>query len=115
MQDKKTIGLTAANKKVMRDLLDSNFFYDQMDVAKLAMSVAINNDIQPKESESTETIWNVGSFDSDGEIKGLILAIYPGIETPYRIIESLFNEGFRLIAQKMKEKETFEILDLLEL
>ena len=112
MDDKRTIGLTEANRKTMMSLLETGFFNDRMDIAKLAMSVAINNNVQPTGTESTETIWNVGSFDADGEIKALIQALYPDIKTPYRTIEYLFNEGFRIIAKKMEEDD-FNILDLI--
>jgi hypothetical protein len=112
VEDKRTIGLTEANRKTMTTLLESGFFNDRMDIAKLAMSVAINNNVKPTGSESTETIWNVGSFDADGEIKALIQALFPEITAPYRAVEFLFNEGFRIIAKKMQEDD-FNVINII--
>lgn len=113
MEDKRTIGLTEANRQTMETLIESDFFHDRIDIAKLAMSVAINENVQPSDSESTETIWNIGSIDANGELRALIQALFPEVKTPYRAIESLFNEGFRIIDKKLKEG--FDILDLLNL
>lgn len=113
--DKKTIGLTSDNRKIMNELWEKDVFNDQMDLAKFAMSVAINQGVIPNNSsEGTETIWNVGSFDPEGEIKSVIKALYPDTVTPYRAMEYLFNQGFHIISEKMNENN-FEISDLLDM
>jgi hypothetical protein len=99
MTDKKTIGLTAGGEKSMEKLMAQGCFKDMMDAAKFAMSVAIRDGAVPAAVEGANTIWNVGSFDSDGQIRQIIPVLYPGCETPYRAAEALVDQGLaRLLA-----------------
>ena len=111
--DKKTIGLTTENKLLVQNIINKGQFKDQMDVAKFAMSYAINVGVSIGYAEGTDTIWNVGSFDSDGEIKTIIQAIYPDTEVPYRTAEYLYNEGLKLIGRKLSQDENLDFLTLI--
>lgn len=104
--DKKTIGLTPDNRAIIEDLVQQKFFKEQIDAAKFALSVAINNQIQLGSAEGAETIWNVGSFDTDGNLKSLINSLYPEIDTPYRLVEYFINAGLQIIQQKYPDKRT---------
>jgi hypothetical protein len=99
--DKKTIGLTRDNRDVVAGLIDSGVFDDQMDAAKFAMSFAIKNGEELGELEGAETIWNVGSFDSDGQVALLLPLLFAGLEAPYRAAEYFVNRGLVLIANEI--------------
>jgi hypothetical protein len=111
IMDKKTIGLTREGELVMQKLMDLNYFNEMIDAAKFAMSFAINADVQPSQAEGAATIWNVGSFDSDGQLRQLISILFPTCETPYRAIEYLVDAGLRQINEKMNAG----VLDISEL
>ena len=95
MTDKKTIGLTPAGEKIMQQLMELGCFKDMMDAAKFAMSVAIRAGASPSGIEGASTIWNVGSFDSDGQIRQVIPVLIPGCDSPYRAAESLIDQGLQ--------------------
>lgn len=113
INDKKTIGLTAENIAIADRIMEKEHFKDRMDVAKFAMSYAINRGVSKGNSEGTETIWNVGSFDADGEIKLIIETIYPDVDMPYRLVEYLCNEGLRLIGEKLTNSSDIDVISLL--
>lgn len=109
--DKKTIGLTPKGEAVMQEIMSLNYFKDMIDAAKFAMSLAINLKSQPRQLERASTIWNVGSFDPEGELRQLIPIFYSGCTTPYRAVEYLIDVGLK----KMHEKIESGILDIAEL
>ncbi|MCF8118359.1 MAG: hypothetical protein K9K33_18310 [Desulfarculaceae bacterium] len=111
--DKKTIGLTPENRNVAEALVEMRYFRDQIDAAKFAMSIAIHRGEQPSGIEGAETIWNVGSFDSEGKLKNLIINIFPNIDTPYRTIEYFANVGFQIIAPQLQSN--MSVTDLMAL
>ena len=112
-EDKKTIGLTEANKKVMDDLVEKAGFKQDMDAAKFAFALAVNRGKVPGLVEGVGTIWNVGSFDEAGDLKALMQNLFPNAEAPYRALESLMNTGFGLLAAELKANSGLRIEDLL--
>jgi hypothetical protein len=113
-EDKKTIGLTEANKKVMDLVVEKAGFGRDMDAAKFAFALAVNRGSEPAPVEGAGTIWNVGSFDEAGELKALIQNLYPSTEAPYRALESLVNAGFSLLAAELKASPELRIEELLK-
>jgi len=113
-EDKKTIGLTEANKKIMDQLVEKAGFKRDMDAAKFAFSFAVNRGKEPGPVEGAGTIWNVGSFDEGGDLKALMLNLFPTADAPYRALESLMNTGFGLLAEEMKKKPGLRIEELLK-
>jgi hypothetical protein len=113
-EDKKTIGLTETNKKIMDDLVEKAGFKQDMDAAKFAFALAVNRGKEPGPVEGVGTIWNVGSFDEGGDLKGLIRNLFPGADAPYRALESLMNIGFGLIAEELKAKPGLRVEDLIQ-
>jgi hypothetical protein len=99
MTDKKTIGLTPAGVKAMEQLIGQGCFKDMIDAAKFAMSIAIREGDTPTPIEGANTIWNVGSFDSDGQIRQILPALFAGCDTPYRAAESLIDQGLAKVKQ----------------
>lgn len=113
-EDKKTIGLTDANKVVMDQLVEKAGFKRDMDAAKFAFAVAVNRNNEPGPIEGAGTIWAAGNFDEGGEIKALIQNLFPSVDAPYRALESLINTGFSLLGAEIKANPGLRIEDLLK-
>jgi hypothetical protein len=113
-EDKKTIGLTDANKIIMDRVVKSAGFKRDMDAAKFAFALAVSRGAEPGSLDGVGTIWNVGSFDEGGEIKALVQNLFPNADAPYRAMESLVNAGFVLLAAEMGEGSDVRIEDLLK-
>jgi len=90
-------------------------FRDQLDVARFAMALAINSDTSADSPEGAETVWNVGSFDPDGELRNLISALFPDIDTPYRHMECLINDGLKIMERHLAESRELDIVSLMKL
>jgi hypothetical protein len=113
-EDKKTIGLTGANKKVMDQIVDQAGFKRDMDAAKFAFALAVSRGCEPGTVEGAGTIWNVGSFDEGGDLKGLIQNLFPQADAPYRALESLVNSGFGILATEIMTNPGLRIEELLK-
>lgn len=113
-EDKKTIGLTDANKAVMDQVVEKTGFKLDMDAAKFAFALAVSRNCEPGALEGAGTIWSVGGFDEGGEIKALIQNLFPANETPYRALESLMNSGFAILSTELAAAPTLRIQDLLK-
>jgi hypothetical protein len=113
-EDKKTIGLTEANKVIMDQLVEKAGFKHDMDAAKFAFALAVSRGHEPGRAEGAGTIWNVGTFDEGGDLKALVQNLFPNIENPYRAVESLMNIGFGVLAEEMKKTPGLRIEDLLK-
>jgi len=113
-EDKKTIGLTDANKAVMDQVVEKGGFKRDMDAGKFAFALAVNRGCEPEHVEGAGTIWNLGSFDDGGDLKALIQNLFPDAEAPYRALESLMNIGFGLLAAELKANPGFRVEELLK-
>jgi hypothetical protein len=113
-EDKKTIGLTEANKKIMDEVVAKAGFKSNMDAGKFAFALAINRGCEPQQTEGAGTIWNVGSFDEGGDIKALIQNLFPNTEFPYRTLESLMNIGFGILAAELRANPNIQIEDMMK-
>jgi hypothetical protein len=113
-EDKKTIGLTEANKAVMDQLVEKAGFKRDMDAGKFAFAFAVSRGCEPGQVEGAGTIWAAGNFDEGSELKAVIENLFPNVETPYRALESLMNAGFGLLALEMTKNPELRIEDLLK-
>ena len=93
--DKKTIGITSANERVLSALATEGLFASEIEAAKFAMAHAIQAGTGRGTTEGASTKWNVGSVDSDGALRAVVEALYPDEGRPYRLVEHLMNEGLR--------------------
>jgi len=112
-EDKKTIGLTEANKTLMDQLVEAAGFGSNMDAAKFAFAFAVSRGCEPSQVEGAGTIWAAGNFDEGGDLKAVIENLFPNVDTPYRTLESLMNIGFTLLASEMKKNPGLRMEDLL--
>jgi len=112
MSGKASIGLTAANKEVVEILRKKGWFEEQKDAGKFAMALSINRGVNSGEVEGVVPLWDIETFDSEGDVKSLIAALYPDEKQPYRFVEVLVNRGLEIIAQHLQENPAIDISDL---
>jgi len=60
------------------------------------------------------SVWNVGSFDPDMEIKSVLQALYPDYQ-PYRLAEFYLNMGLEIIGTRLQENPYLDVKDLFEI
>lgn len=108
--DRTTIGLTKENKEVIQELMP--YFNEQLDAAKFAMALSIKEEHDLDRTTGTETVWNTGSFDPDGELRDLLSALYPGVEKPYLAIEYFVNRGLEMLADHLDKNKQLDIPEL---
>jgi len=106
--DKKTIGMTPANKAYVGELVSVGTFGSELDAARFALAIALNNGETNSSVSGVDTTWNQGSFDPTGDTAKLITIMIPDCETPYRMMEVLLNKGFDI----MREKGSADELDI---
>ena len=100
MDDKVDIGLTPDANSVLAEILALGWFDKDQDVARFALGYAIHEGVQPGTTPGATTKWASGNFDSTGELRGVVRALYPGTETPVRLMEHLVHEGLRLVHER---------------
>lgn len=104
-KDRESIGLTPENQHALEDLMARGWFSQGQDAARFCIAYAIQAGIAPGLTDATETRWAAGNFDKTGELKALLLALYPSVETPIRLMEHFVNQGIRLIAEKLTTED----------
>jgi hypothetical protein len=105
--DKKTIGIAASNASILANIASTGRFASELDAAKFAMAYAIKGGATFGSFDSVDTKWNVGSFDPDGSMRALLEALFPDAAEPYRLAESLMNEGIRRIGETLGHNGDF--------
>lgn len=101
--DRETIGLTPEAQVTLGDLEARGWFSEGQDAARFALAYAIKSKVPTGDASGTDTRWSAGNFDKTGEIRLLVTALYPGTETPVRLMEYFVNEGLRLIAVRLSD------------
>jgi hypothetical protein len=112
MTTKGTIGLTAANKEVVKMLINKGWFEEEKEVGKFAMGLAINKGVESGVVDGVVPLWDIETFDDEGNIKSLISALYPAEKQPYIFAETLINRGLEIIDQHLKSNPEIDISDL---
>ncbi|MDC0675982.1 hypothetical protein [Nannocystis radixulma] len=101
-RDKHDIGLTEAAELVLNELVDKGWFNERQDAARFCLAYAVRAKIPEGVTERAQTRWSAGNFDSTGEIRALLAALYPSCRTPVRLMEHLIHEGLRLLSARLK-------------
>ena len=101
-RDRESIGLTTANQSVLDLIMEQGWFSQAQDAARFCMAYAIREGIVLGSTEGTETRWAAGNFDKTGELRAVIMALYPETHTPVRLMEHFVNAGLDLIAAKFQ-------------
>jgi hypothetical protein len=111
--DKTIIGLAEPSQRILDELMETGWFTDKQDVARLCMAYAIKRGIPEGTAENVETTWGSAQFDKTGQIQSLIRALYPTNTTPVRLIEYFVNKGLEMIAERLRSGD-LKASDLLD-
>lgn len=106
VKDKTTIGLTKRAREVAERLQANEGLGDLMEIALLGFSVAVNLRVGMGNAKDAATTWNVGTFDSSGQIRDLVYALYDDLIAPYRQVEFLVNEGLERLGDDYEGAES---------
>lgn len=109
--DKTTLGLTRENQDFIDELEPP--FGSGLDAARFAMALAIREGATPDEISNTNTVWNRGTFDGDGDFRELVVALYPETNAPYRDIEVFINKGLDMIREHKEENKSLNLQELM--
>lgn len=103
-EDRKQIGLTREGQATVKRLQEElNWFGEARDVGRFALAYAIREGAQPGFATNVDTRWAPDGFDPGGEIRDLIRVFFPDTKTPVRVIESLVDQGLRLISARLDD------------
>ncbi len=105
-RDKTTIGLTPRARDIAERIKEQEGLSDLLEVATIAFGVAVQSGIGLGSTKDTVTTWNVGTFDANGKLRELVLALYDDVESPFRQLEYLVNEGLGILADKYEGAES---------
>jgi len=103
---------TYANE-VAEKFVETGYFDYATTVAKFALGYTIKNyfhEFNPATYQIPDaggSNYNVGSFDSDGQLAALIKALYPQTTTPYQYMRALMIFGLTKLGEKW-EREGFQ-------
>jgi hypothetical protein len=88
-----------------------NHFSLQQDMIKFAVCIALANHLEPVTDRSThDNAQRTIDLDPDGDLKFLVENYEREVTTPYRLVESLAEAGFRFIEQKIRDGRGLEDL-----
>ncbi|MGB3335862.1 MAG: hypothetical protein WBA73_01655 [Devosia sp.] len=95
--DKRTIGVTPGNQRVLDTLMSTGTFATENEAAKFAFAVAAKRGVVAGTADGAGTKWNVGTFDHDQSLRLVVESIYEDVDEPYRLVEHLINAGLTLL------------------
>ena len=104
MEDKKGIGLTEEGQVNLSEIDQKGWFADSQDTARFCMAYAIRAGVAPGTSQGAETRWAGGLFDSTGEMRAVVEALFPDYPTPMRLMEHFVHEGLRMVARRVRSE-----------
>jgi len=96
-RDKVDIGLNRDSQEKVEAIMAKGWFSEAQDLARFALSYAVRAGVPIGTTTGAQTRWSSGNFDPSGEIRAVVMAMYPKCATPIRQMEFLVNEGISLI------------------
>jgi hypothetical protein len=102
--DKITVGLTARGAAHLDEVMETGWFANELDAYRVAIAVAIAQGLVSQEGEmaGAKTKYNIGSLDSDGSLRQLLIAlVHAAREKPYEYAERLADAGLVHLAIRL--------------
>jgi hypothetical protein len=103
--DRESIGLTAETQAMLAEVETKGWFPEGQDIARFCLAYAIRAKVAEGSTSGTETRWAAGNFDKTGEIRSILMALYPACQTPVRLMEHLVNEGLRMVVARLRSED----------
>jgi len=120
-RDRSQVGLPDATDDLLKNLRSSTrWFKDEVDVYRLAVTVALARGLQPRRNEPDSgytTKFGVQTLDPDGDMRLLICSLMPECaDTPYRWAQRLANKGVHYLNNEIvvKGRSIAEVLGVLD-
>ena len=113
--DKRTLGVTARGAADLEELKSTEWFAEEMDAYRLAISLAFANDLSKDSSEMTgvSTKWNVGTLDPDGILRAMVLALSDEqVDRPYAHAEARAAAGLEYLRRRLVDEKA-ELAEIL--
>jgi hypothetical protein len=107
MADLTNFRLSKKANEVAELLVSTGQFDFVLTAAKFGMAYALKNhfdEINPATyimPDNEGNNYNTGSLDGDGQIAGMLKALYPGCETPYTYARNLMTFGLLRIGDQI--------------
>ena len=102
--DRVTLGVTPAAQQLLDSLMALGWFKEEADLFRLAVSVALAHGLSkdPSELGSRNTKWNIGTINSDGRLRDLVIALAPeNAERPFAYAELAAHAGLEWLKTKL--------------
>lgn len=109
-EDLINIRLSLYANEVAEKLVATGYFDYTSTVAKFALAYALKyhfDEIDPMNYDIPDTggsNYNVGSFDSDGQLAALLKALYPHCTTPYIYARALMVFGLTKLGNRIDQE-----------
>ena len=120
-KDLKQVGLPAASKKLLRELVsDTDWFEEEGDAYKCAVGISlargwVDQGWQERPTADFDRAWRAVLLDSDGSLKKLIKIFAPECDDmPYRYSEWAAVAGINFLHEELRNKRR-KLGDVLEL
>ncbi|WP_373231807.1 hypothetical protein [Cohnella sp.] len=118
-EDLVNIRLSRYANEVAEQLVASKYFDYTSTVAKFALAYALKNhfdEINPATFQVPDaggSNYNIGSFDSDGQLALLLKTLYPETTTPYTYARSLMVFGLNKLGERISREGLHSISSFL--
>lgn len=118
-QGRVNIALTGPAEMAKATVLSRFPFQEGMQVIRLGLAYAIACAMEPVRGDDfgrpgDGQNMNVGSFDPNGEIRALLLALFPDADDPYVVAETLMSLGLVALGKEVAEKRIQRLSDILQ-
>lgn len=114
--DVTTVGVSREADRMLKALCDTPLFEREVDVYRLAVAVALAEDLPPLPASSKETKFNVGTLDTPtGQVAALVRALAnEGTDRPYATSQGYAEAGIRHLYVQFVERNSslHEVFDL---
>jgi len=114
-EDKRTIGVTPEGEACLRAIMTTGWFNEDIDVYRLAISVALVHGLIKSSSEmiGVGTKWST-AIDEGGKIRSLIIGLSEEpIARPYAYAEALAAAGLEYLKNHLVDQNA-ELSDILK-
>lgn len=81
----------------------------RLDAAKMKYALQTYR-VSANDLRESLTKWNVGSVDPAGDLREMIVSLYPDSDEPYRLMEYLMNEGIDALAKSSETPDVYGAL-----
>lgn len=87
---------------MLNEIKAKGWFGEDQEIARFCLAHAIASGVEPGTVAGASTRWTVSLFDPSGEIRTVLETVFPGVDTPVRVMEHLIHAGLAQVADKIR-------------